>query len=64
MIRYAENDTSIRFIYFMFIQRLTLRYGSLSAKIYQDDNNLGHEAGLNFGKQRGNFVFETEYFDR
>ena len=39
-------------------------YGSLSAKIYQDENNLGHEAGVNFGKQRGNFVFETEYFEQ
>ncbi len=39
-------------------------YGSLSAKLNGQENNFGHEGGLNIGKQRGNFVFDMEYFEQ
>lgn len=39
-------------------------YGSVSAKVYESDNDFGHEAGITLGKQRGNFVFNAEYFEQ
>lgn len=38
-------------------------YGALSGKYYTNKRDFGHTGGFNFGKQTGNFIFSSNYFE-